>query len=144
MEYAVAEARECRAAQQDDVTVAEPEAQRAGAQTRESADQAAAGAVPIDDEAGQRLATTRNDEEHGHDEAEFGVGIAVVRFQPRKQRRDDQVEEMTQAVRNPDQADNPRVTGERHGIERARCDRINHARCCVAAVAGGECCAGPK
>ena len=56
---------------------------------------------PIDREARQRLPDPRDDEEYGHQRPGLGKAQAEGRHQPRKERRQDQVEEMRGGVREP-------------------------------------------
>ena len=59
----------------------------------------------IDHEAGECLANTRDDEEHRHQQTELRIAQIELDFQPRKERRDDQVKEVRAAMGNRDHRD---------------------------------------
>src|SRR5690606_2816495 len=69
----------------------------------------------IDDKSRQRLADARHHKKRRHQQTEFGVADAKFNFQQRKQRRQDQMEKMADAMREADQADDFGIAAPRIG-----------------------------
>jgi len=115
MEDAVAEAGE--GGHQDQHRVAGGEMQHDAGQ-RETGDAAAEYArrpEAVDKKAGRRLADTGNDEKNGHRGADAGETQAEFRHQPWKQRRQQQVEKVRNAMHKTDHRDGFDIAGGGRG-----------------------------
>ena len=64
----------------------------------------------IDDEAGQRLSDAADHEERRREQSDVGVAEREIAHQPREQRRQQQMEEVRGAVREPDERDDLAVS----------------------------------
>ena len=115
VERRVADAGQCGRQHQPGIAVCGRRRQRREDEARQRAEQHRTGADTVDQEACQGLAGARNHEEHRHQQAELGVAQAEVPDEGREQRRQQHVEEVRGAVRQPDQADRAGVLAQRHG-----------------------------
>ena len=74
------------------------------------------GTVAIDEETGQRLADRRDDEKDRHRCPDAGEAQREILHQPREERRQQEMEEMRNAMREADQRDRFEVVARgRHG-----------------------------
>ncbi|MCA1827308.1 MAG: hypothetical protein LC689_10275 [Myxococcales bacterium] len=69
---------------------------------REAGGERALRAVPVDDETGEGLADSGDDEEGGGESAGLGEAHAELGHEPREERRDDEVEEVGGGVGEAD------------------------------------------
>ena len=117
VEHAVADAGHHRPAGQHPVALAGGIAQRRHAQQRQAAEQHRPRAVAVDPEARQRLHDAGDDEEDRQQEAQLRVADLERVLQPREQRRQQQLAEVADAVRQADQADDGGVAAQRRGLQ---------------------------
>jgi hypothetical protein len=118
MEDAIADAGHDGEQQQHRVMRAGREAEGRSGQQTEAGEQDRPRAEAVDDEARQRLHGARDDEEDRHQEPELRVADRERFLQPREQRRQQELAEVADAVRDADEGDQGRVlahAGSRQG-----------------------------
>ena len=115
MEHAVADAHHRRERIEPQESRHHPREQRAAADHRQPAEQYAARADAVDHDPRGELREPARRVEHAHQEAERRERHVELRLEQRKQRRQRQLEEVRDAMRDPDQADDPGVVAQRTG-----------------------------
>jgi hypothetical protein len=114
VERRIAHARERRRQHQPRVALRRGRRQRRQHKEPEGREQHRAGPGLVHHKAGERLADAADDEEHRHQQPEFGVAQAELADEHREQGRQQQVEEVRGGVRKADQADDGEVGARRH------------------------------
>src|SRR5438046_2750283 len=109
MEYAVAQAREGRAQQQQPGTVREAHSRCAEAHQGDAAEQHAAAAVAVDDEPREGLEQRRDGVEHRRHHAERRIRHAELLAHQRKERRQHELHEVAGRVAEGDERDDERI-----------------------------------
>ena len=134
MEHAIADAGHHREADEGPVARAEREAERRDRQQAQAAEKDRPRPVAVDDEPRQRLHRARDHEEDRHQQAELGIAHAERVLQPGKERRQQELAEVADAVREPHQADDGRVLAhdedgrhERHGRITIACQLLSRS-----------------
>src|SRR5690606_4207033 len=116
VEDAVADAGDDHPGDEHRVARRQADERDAGHHHGEAREQHRARADAVDDEAGERLAERRQRVEERHGEAERRVRDAQIARDERKERRDDDLEEVARAVRERDEADDARVPARGHWL----------------------------
>ena len=75
-------------------------------------------AEAIDQKSGEKLSNAGHDEKHRHQKAELGVAQAKRFFDPRKQRRQNEMKKVRRAMGDADQANDLGVAAKRGRIQR--------------------------
>ncbi len=112
MEHAVAEAGQQRDRQQQPVGGHEPGERDRGREQCHAAQEDPERAHPVHQEPGQGLADSGRAVEDAHRQPERHVGHTEHGLQQRKERRQDQLEEVAEEVRHPDETDHSQVAAE--------------------------------
>lgn len=112
MEHRVAEAGDHGTAQEHEVIAGRGQRERGENEQGKAGEQHAARVDPVHQEAGERLSDARYHEKHRHQQAKLRVRQAECRFQPREQRREDQVKEVGNAMREGDQANDKGILAQ--------------------------------
>ncbi|MCY1227009.1 hypothetical protein D9M72_392650 [compost metagenome] len=113
MEHAVAQPRHRRAGQQRGIAVAGRQQQRRAAQEGQPGKQHRPRAEAVHHEARGGLHHRRHGEEHRHQQAQLRIAQAELGLDPREQGRQQQVIEMRDPMRQPDQPDHLGVMAKR-------------------------------
>ena len=81
----------------------------------------------VDQKTRRCLAHSRNNEEHRHQQAQFGIAERKIADKPWEQGRQQHVKEMRSRMRHPDKANGVSVLAQRHGGLRARSGGVHAA-----------------
>ncbi len=112
MEHAVADAGHDREERQHPITLARGKPEGRGGEQPQAAEQNRPRPHAIDHETRQRLHGARDDEEDGHQQAEFDIADRESLLEPREERRQKQLAEMADAVGHADQSDDRGVAAD--------------------------------
>ena len=105
MEHRVAQPRQAGGQEQAGIAVGQGQSHTGGRQAGDAEEQHPPRSQPVHGEAGQGLADAGDDEEEGHGGPHLGEAEAELLHQPGKKRRQQEVEEMGDAVGEAHHAD---------------------------------------